>query len=58
MYHAVLDSTSSVIGIVVWDGKSPWQPPGGCTTISLSKHREIGIGWTYADGQFIPPAEP
>lgn len=34
MRHAVIDTkTLKVINVVMWDGKSNWQPPKGCTVV-------------------------
>jgi hypothetical protein len=55
MTYAIIDSTAIVINIVVWDGKPPWKPPSGCIAVVIPKGSSAGIGWTYADGEFIAP---
>lgn len=55
MQYALLDNTNTVINVVEWDGESDWTPPAEHIAIPLL---EGGIGWTFADGQFIPPPEP
>lgn len=57
MIYAIIDSTGLVINTIVWDGKPPWKPPSGCIAIKVPAGSNAGIGWTYADGQFTPPAE-
>ena len=52
MQYALLDSTNTVVNVVEWDGITQWTPPAGHIAIPLI---DGGIGWTFADGQFIPP---
>lgn len=52
MQYALLDSTNTVVNVIEWDGVSPWTPPAAHIAIPLING---GIGWTFADGQFIPP---
>lgn len=33
MTYAVLNEEGKCINRVVWDGKSPWSPPEGCTAV-------------------------
>jgi hypothetical protein len=33
MIYAILNSQGKCINRTVWDGKSDWQPPDGCTAI-------------------------
>lgn len=54
MQYAILDNTNTVINVIEWDGETPWQPPTGHVALPLL---DGGIGWTFADGQFIPPPE-
>ena len=55
MIYAVINSEGLVINAVEWDGSVGWQPPSDCTIQPMT---EGGIGWTYADGAFVPPAPP
>ena len=55
MNYAILNSANTVVNVIEWDGETPWHPPADHIAIPLI---EGGIGWTFADGQFIPPAEP
>ena len=32
MTYAVIDVTGKVTNVVVWDGKTEWQPPSGCSS--------------------------
>lgn len=54
MNYAVINSTGLVVNAIEWDGITPWTPPEGHIALPLL---EGGIGWTFADGQFIPPPE-
>jgi hypothetical protein len=33
MQYAILNSDGRCINRVLWDGKSDWQPPEGCTAV-------------------------
>lgn len=55
MNYAIIDSANKVVNVMVWDGENDWQPPEGHQAVPLT---EGGIGWSYIDGQFIPPSEP
>jgi hypothetical protein len=46
MYHAVVNSDHKVVNIIVWDGKSMWQPPSGHYMV-FCPHNEGSIGDTY-----------
>jgi hypothetical protein len=52
MDYAVIDNTGLVVNVVQWDGSTPWEPPAGHIALPLL---DGGIGWTFADGQFVPP---
>lgn len=52
-------ATGLVVNTVVWDGvewngTDGWSPPAGFIAIQSDV---ASIGWTYVDGQFIPPPE-
>jgi len=49
---AIIDS-SQVVNTVVWDGESSWSPPDGTSLVCLADYPHVGIGWDYADGQFV-----
>jgi len=55
MDYAIVDSTGLVVNVVVWDGFTTWAPPAKHAAIPLI---EGGIGWTFAENQFVPPPEP
>lgn len=55
MIYAVIDSTGLVVNAIEWDGATPWTPPEGHEVVLLTSG---GPGWTYADGDFIPPPKP
>lgn len=58
MTYAVVNSSNLVINIILWDGQSPWFPPDGCVAIKIPENVPVTIGWSYIDGQFVPPPEP
>lgn len=46
-----------VENVVLWDGKTPWNPPEGCIVIDAP--RGVGPKFTrQADGSFVAPPEP
>lgn len=52
-YAVVKNGT--VINIIVWDGITEWAPEDG-KAIQVSEN--IGIGWSYAKGEFTAPPAP
>ena len=56
--YAIIDATTLVINIVIWDGLPPWTPPKNCIAVAIPTGSNAGIGWTYANGQFIAPPQP
>lgn len=54
--YAIIDSTGTVINVVLWNGNADWQPPEDCQAVELQG--SAGIGWGYANGAFIAPPEP
>lgn len=58
MTHLIIDTTGLVINTVLWDGKTPWQPPENCIALKPPKASLTGVGWRYVNGEFIPPSEP
>lgn len=53
MEYAVINSETNIVeNVVLWDGKSEWQPPAGTYTQSLTG-TEAGIGWEFKNGVFI-----
>lgn len=57
MDYAIVDSSSLVINVIVWDGKPPWKPPADCVAVQIPADSAAGIGWSYVDGEFVPPPE-
>lgn len=46
-----------VANVILWDGKTPWDPPKGCFAIEAP--RGVGPGFIkQADGSFVAPPEP
>ncbi|EHM8973251.1 hypothetical protein ACE19A_07015 [Escherichia coli] len=52
--YAVVEN-GVVINIVVWDGKSEWQPVTG---EAVSCSAQVGIGWLYDGSNFTQPPTP
>tara|TARA_B100000131_G_scaffold78103_1_gene74706 strand:- start:1659 stop:2078 length:420 start_codon:yes stop_codon:yes gene_type:complete len=51
--YAIVSAASTVINMVEWDGDTTvWTPPSGCTAVIIGD-KEVGIGYTYTDGNFI-----
>jgi len=55
MTYALINQDNLVVNVISWDGKSDWQPPEEFMAVPLQG--EAGIGWSYIDGQFVPPPE-
>jgi hypothetical protein len=55
--YAIIDATTLVINVIVWDSKPPWTPPEGCIAVVVPANSSAGIGWTYVNGEFIAPPE-
>jgi hypothetical protein len=39
--------------VVRWDGLTAWPPADDYLMVDLTGHPYVGVGWDYADGQFI-----
>jgi hypothetical protein len=65
-HYALVDGTSTVVNVIVWNGVQPYQPAEGVTLVPLPFVEETdeetgetvgryqgGIGWDYVDGQFV-----
>ena len=57
MKYAVINSETNIVeNVIVWDGESHWAPPAGYYIEEIGDSC-AGIGWSYINGQFAPPAE-
>lgn len=58
--YAVLNTDSTVVNLVLWDGDTEnWEPPTGCTAVVVPADSQVSIGYLFADGAFVaPPAPP
>jgi hypothetical protein len=54
-YAVISEETNIVDNVIIWDGVTPWTPPVEYYTESIGDSG-AGIGWSYIDGQFVPPA--
>jgi len=48
-------SGDQISNIIVADNKDEAEQALGVTLIEYTPENPAGIGWTYQDGQFIPP---
>jgi hypothetical protein len=55
MKYAIINVEGLVVNAIEWDDATLWNPPAEHMALPLL---DGGIGWTFADGQFIPPSEP
>ena len=55
-YAVIFLETNIVENVIVWDGVTSWEPPAGFY-VQLIGDSRAGIGWTFVNGQFVPPAE-
>ena len=46
-------SGGQVVNVTLWDGETEWAPPEGQEAIPCPE--EVGIGWSYADGDWTAP---
>lgn len=52
--YAVIEN-NFVTNIVLWNENSDWSPANG---FAIRCGNDIGIGWKYENGNFIPPTIP
>ena len=57
MTYAIVQN-GVVVNTVEWDGVTPWTPPLDTSIVEIPNGAYVGIGSTYADGQFGPPPQP
>lgn len=50
-----LDHTGRVINMIVWDGLTPYNPPGVAQLLKCDENPGVGIGWQLVDGEWISP---
>ena len=55
-YALVNNTKNKVENIIHWDGVLPWESPEGYTLVNIVG-KEVGINFTYVDGEFIQPEE-
>jgi hypothetical protein len=55
MLYAIIDSEGLVVNAIRWDRSTEWQPPAGCSIVPLENG---GLGWSYVNGEFVPPVAP
>lgn len=51
-YAMVLAESGLVVSVIVWDGRPGYNPGDQYILIQSDTAR---IGWTYRDGEFVPP---
>lgn len=47
-----------VVNIVIWDGVAEWSPNTGQTAVEIKDGDEVGIGYSFIDGEFVAPVLP
>jgi hypothetical protein len=55
LYAVVNKETKIVENIIVWDGIDINLVPENQEWINILENKNVGIGWSYIDGQFIDP---
>ncbi|WP_282373728.1 tail fiber assembly protein [Pseudomonas sp. PS02290] len=59
--YAVLNVATRIVeNLIIWDGseESGWSPSEGSIAIAYSDENPAGIGYSYLEGKFVPPAQP
>ena len=57
MGYAVINLQTNIVeNAIVWDGVTQWDPPDGYYVEPFGDS-VAGIGWSYIQGEFIPPSE-
>lgn len=57
-YAMVEDGANIVVNVIMWDGDTEtWQPPPGHTMVE-DPDGKAGPGFSYVDGEFVPPPPP
>lgn len=51
MRYAIVDSSSVVVNLVLWDGVTPWTPPEGCIAVHLEPDEWCNMGCIYTPGE-------
>lgn len=57
MNYAIIDATGLVVNVAIYNGTDTWQAPSGCIAVLIPDDSDAWIGWSYVDGQFVPPIE-
>lgn len=52
--YAIIEN-QSVVNVALWDGASSWTPGENYVVVLIPEGTNVGIGWSYIDGQFIDP---
>ena len=55
LYAVVNKETKIVENIIMWDGIDTNLVPENQEWINILENKNVGIGWSYIDGQFIDP---
>jgi len=51
----VLVENGIVLGILVWDGVTPWEPNPGVQVVDVADDVEVNACWLYDGGVFTNP---
>lgn len=55
--YAIVES-GVVVNIVIWDGVAEWSPNPGQSAVEIKDGDEVGIGYSFIDGEFVAPVLP
>jgi hypothetical protein len=55
--YAIVES-GVVVNIVIWDGVAEWSPNTVQIAVQIKDGDEVGIGYSFIDGEFVAPVIP
>jgi hypothetical protein len=53
-----INTDGLVVNVSLWDGVTEYDPGKEISLVKVPDDLPCGPGWSYVDGEFIPPAEP
>lgn len=55
MKYLELNAEGVVTNIIIWDGVSPYEPPGVAQLLPCSQHPGVGYGWKRVANNWQAP---
>ena len=52
-----LNADGVVVNMIVWDGVSPYNPPGVAQLLKCDENPGVSYGWRIVDGVWVAPEE-